>query len=160
MAQHDGMHDKVVLAPQTLSMLVASAGAGYYVTSATEIDTTGYDTLTVSVEPSRAITATDDIRFTPVDSTTSGGTFVAVDTAKLLPTYMADDNHKVIEPVAGYQMALGAFGTDKVVKLRFNGVAIDTANVDLVCTVILEKLEKPAYGVWDANAPDTPSTLP
>ena len=153
------LQSELVAITQTISLVQASA-ADDYIVYGTEIDTAGFDKVNVFVEPSRAITGTDDIRFAPRDTATSGSGQVAIDPDKLLPTYRSATNFAVIEPTSPYTQSFGFNGNDQFVQIGFNGRTIDTSNVDMVCTIVLRPRTRPAYTVDDPAAPDTPSTLP
>jgi len=158
MANRDNQSE-LVCVQQTIALVQASEDADYFVYGA-EIDTLGGDLVSVDVEPSRAITATDDIRFTVQDAETSGGTFATVDDDQLLPTYRSATEFKVFEPTSPYTQRWGVNGTRRFIKIGFNGVVIDTSNVSLVCNVTFKPREVPAYMLDDPAAPESPSTLP
>lgn len=158
MANRD-LQSELVAITQTISLVQASAATDYIVYG-TEFDTQGYDKVAVIVEPSRAITGTDDIRFAPRDTATSGSGQVALSTDKLLPTYRSATDFKVYEPTSPYSQSWGFAGNNRYVQIGFNGQVIDTSNVDLVCTILLRPNIRAAYTIDDPAAPDTPSTLP
>lgn len=146
----DGQDNKAVIF-QTLNLVQASEGEGYNVEGA-EIDVTGFNSITVAVLASRTITASDDIRFAPLESEVTGGTFTAVASDKLLPSYNAGINQKLTPPTSPYAQVYGVINTEDVIKINFNGVAIDTSNVDLTCVIILESEVRPFAGS-DPNFP-------
>jgi hypothetical protein len=146
----DGQHNKAIIF-QTLSLVQASEGAGYNVAGA-EIDVTGFNKITVAVGVSRTVTASDDIRFAPLESATTGGAGTAIAADKLLPTYNSGINQKLTPQNAPYSQVFGVINTEEFFKVNFNGVAIDTSDIDLECCIILESEVQPFAGA-DPNFP-------
>lgn len=149
--RRDGQADCLALI-QSIALVQASAADDYVVVGA-EIDTKGLDVAAIIVEPSRAIAAGDDIRLVVQDSDTSGGTFTDIDVEKKLPTYKQDGGMKVYEPTSPYAQVFGFIGTERYVKIGFNGKAIDTSNVTLDLTITFKPLDRPAYVKVDPAAP-------
>jgi hypothetical protein len=137
-----------------IALVQASEGAEYFVESA-EIDTQGFDSLGAILSADRAITGTDDIKFTVLESDTSGGTFTEVASDKLLPEYAQEADGSgipVTEQTSPYKQVLGVTQTKQFIKLRLNGIVIDTTNITFDIAVFLKAYQRP-FAEADPNFP-------
>ena len=150
--KRDGMSNKAVIT-QSLALLKASEGAGYNV-AGTPINTQGFTKMTVSLNPSRAITGTDNILFAPLEKADNGGGGSAIAQDKLLPTYKKDlDAFKLTAQNSPYDQVFGITQALQWVEINLNGIFLDTADVTLEVTIILEA----EIHEFDGADPDFPS---